>query len=356
MADIINIEPELVGFNGDPAHTPVYAVPSASMKVAAKIINACWNEAQGNRALFTEKLTAALDSWLNIADAPHVTAGTVSLPSVTEPGVSIPASIDTSNIMSTFDSKYLELVAMLVDKFTAFRTSYFPDENNAYLAAEDWLQAAIANPSGLPSEVIDQLLADDYARITSDKQRSQDSVLAQFAARQYPFPPGAAASAVMQIEQKSQDALAESSRKLTALSIEMHKFSVEKIMGLRGMAMDSAIKYISALASGPDMASKVLGVGYDAQSKLISSASSFYNSRIQAAELTSKVAQYNNSATFDAAVKNQGADLQIIEDKLKGLLAEAQSLAQMTTALYNNVHAGASVNTSSGSTVNTNIV
>lgn len=355
MTDIVNLDPLIVGFNGDPAHTPVYAVPSATMKAAASIINACWTEAQGNKTLFTEKMTAALATWLDGATSPHVTTSSVAVPSITEPGVAIPASIDTSSIMSTYDTKYLELVAMLVDKFALFRTTYFPDEQNAYVAAENWLQDAIANPAGLPPTVISQLLADEYARITSDKQRAQDSVLAQFAARRFPLPPGASASAVMQIEQKSQDALAEASRKLTALSVEMQKFNVEKLMGLRGMAMDSSIKYITALASGPDMASKLIGVGYDAQSKLISSAASFYNARTQAAEVTSKVAQYNNSTALDAAVKNQGADLQMIENKLKGLLTEAQALAQMTTALYNNLHTGATINTSGGSSVNTSI-
>ena len=356
MADIIDIKPILTGFNGDPAHTPMYAIPSISMRVAEALINATWNEAQVNKTAFTAKLTAALSTWLDSATSPHVTAGTISAPGITEPNVTIPTAIDTSNIMSTYDTKYLELVAMLVAKFNDFRTTYFPDENNAYLEAENWLQAAIANPSGLPPTVLSQLLADEYARITGDKQRAQDSALAQFAARRFPLPPGAANSMVMQIEQKAQDELAEASRKLTALSVEMQKFNVEKLLGLRGMAMDSAIKYISALASGPDMASKVIGVGYDAQSKLISAASSFYNARIQAAEVTSKVAQYNNSTQLEAAVKNQVADLQMIENKLKGLLTEAQSLAQMSTALYNNLNVSANISTSGGSSIGTNVV
>ena len=180
--------------------------------------------------------------------------------------------------------------------------------------------------------------------------------MAQFAARRFPLPPGAANSMVMQIEQKAQDELAEASRKLTALSVEMQKFNVEKLLGLRSMAMDSAIKYISALASGPDMASKVIGVGYDAQSKLISSVSSFYGARIQAAEVTSKVAQYNNSTALEAAAKNQMADLQMIENKLKGLLTWANDLAQMCTALYNNLNVSSSISTSGGSSVNTSLV
>jgi len=86
----------------------------------------------------------------------------------------------------------------------------------------------------------------------------------------------------------------------------------------------------------------VKGVGYDAQSKLISAASSFYNSRIAAAELVGKTSQFNVSATLQAAEKNQAADMGMIENRLKALLAEIQSIASMATSLYNNLHANAS--------------
>ena len=119
--------------------------------------------------------------------------------------------------------------------------------------------------------------------------------------------------------------------------------------------MDSAIKYISALASGQDIASKVVGVGYDAQSKLISSVSSFYNARTQAAETMSKVAQYNNSTQLEAAVKNQMADLTLIEDKVKSLLSEAQAIAQMATSLFNNLHASVSLNGSQQAAMSTSL-
>lgn len=356
MADIIDLDPQIVGFSGDPAHTAVYSVPSASMKVVEALINACWNEAQGNKTLFSSKITAALSTWLDASNAPHITAGTIAAPSIVEPVVTIPTSIDTSNVMSTFDAKRDELIALLVTNFVNFRTTYFPNESAGYAAAETWLATAIADPSGLPPTVIAQILGDEQARILSDKVRSQDAVIAQFASRRFPLPPDAAASAVLQIEQKSQDLLAEASRKLTAMSIELQHWNVEKLIGLRGMAMDAANKYIAALTGGADIASKILNVGYDAQSKLIQSVSSFYNARIQAAELTSKVAQYNNSLTMDADAKNQAADLQMIESKLKGLMTEAQALAQMTTALYNNLHTGATVSTTGGSSVNTSLV
>ena len=109
--------------------------------------------------------------------------------------------------------------------------------------------------------------------------------------------------------------------------------------------MDSAIKYISALASGQDIASKVIGVGYDAQSKLISSVATFYNARTQAAETMSKVAQYNNSTQLEADAKNQMADLQMVENKLKALLTECEVIGRAMTALYNNLHVGSTMST-----------
>ena len=110
------------------------------------------------------------------------------------------------------------------------------------------------------------------------------------------------------------------------------------------MAMDSA-KYISALASGQDIASKVIGVGYDAQSKLISSAATFYNARTQAAETMSKVAQYNNSTQLEADAKNQTADLQMVENKLRALLTDCEVIGRAMTALYNNLHVGSTMST-----------
>ena len=348
--EIVNIDPQILWLNADPLRTPTYAVPSATLVLAEQVINATWKEARASKADFTAKLATALDGFLNVTNAPHISAGAVDAPVIVEPAVDIPATQSVGDVISTFDMKYLELVSMLVDKFTRFRADYFPNEDSTYSAVEAWLQAAIADPSGLPPAVVAQIFGDDQARILADKTRAQDAVIAQFAGRRFPLLPDVAASITMQIEQKAQDELAESSRKVAALSVEMQKFNVEKLLGLRGMAMDSAIKYISALASGPEMASKLVGVGYDAQSKLISSAATFLNARTQAAETVAKVAQYNNSTQLEAAAKNQQSDLALIEDKLKAMLTEAQTIGQTMTALYNNLHTGATVSTSGNAT------
>lgn len=316
-----------------------------SINSIAAVINAAWDQGNAKQSAFQSRIDAIADEatgWLSTQAAPTITAGTADAPTITEPAVDIPASQSATDVMSLFDTKYLELVALLSDKFTAFRTTYFPDESATYGAAEDWLQAAIANPdSALPPTVAAQIITDDKDRILADAARASDTVLAQFAARRFPLPPGAAAAAMLEIQNKAQDEIAATGRKVVMASIEQMRFAIQQAVALRQSAMDSAIKYISALASGPEMASRLVGIGYDAQSKLISAASQFYNSRIAAAETVAKVQQFNVSTGLEAASKNQAAELALIEDRLKALLTECQALAQMATALFNNVHASA---------------
>lgn len=321
-----------------------------ALAVNAAIINTAWNLAQTKSTDFSTKVASLTSELPDVSDTLagiDITAGTVTAPTVAEPDVDIPATASQTDIMTAFDTKYLELVQLLSDKFVDFRATYFPDESAAYVAAEDWLQAAIANPSGgIPATVQAQVLEDDRTRILADAERAAEDVLSTFATKRFPLPPGAAASAVLQIQQGAQDKIAESSRKITVLSIEQMKFAVEKTLSLRQLAMGAAIQYIQALASGPELSSKLVGIGYDAQSKLISAASQFYNARTAAAELTSKVGQFNVTAAMEAASKNQAADLQTVEMRLKALMSEAQGIAQMATSLFNNLHASSSISSS----------
>ena len=95
----------------------------------------------------------------------------------------------------------------------------------------------------------------------------------------------------------------------------------------------------------------MIGIGVDAQSKLVSAMASYYNARTQAKEAIAKVAQFNTSSALEASVKNQGADLGLLDTKIKALLSEAQAIAQMATALFNNINASAGVSSSSNNSV-----
>lgn len=325
--------------------TPGAYTPGAqsSLDAMAAVINAAWDQGNLKSDDFADKITAITAGWLDVTTAPHITASSATAPTVVEPGVDIPATQSATDILDTFTTKYLEVATFLADQFTAFRAAYSPNENVTYDAAESWLAAAIANPSaGLPPAVVAQLIADDHARITIDANRASAGLPHRFSAMRFPLMPDQLVSAQVQLEQNKQNLMAESSRKVTAMSIDMMKFAVAKAVDLRQVCIGLAVEYTKALASGPDVSSRVVGIGYDAQSKLISSASQFYGARIDAAKLTYSASQYNAQATQGAAEKNQMSDLTLIEDRLKALLTEAQALAQMATSLFNNVHASAS--------------
>ena len=185
------------------------------------------------------------------------------------------------------------------------------------------------------------MLTDARDVILAEASRATDEVMATFAAKRFPLPPGAAASATLQIQGNAQAQMAEAARKVTIMSVEQFRFLVKSTLDLRQGAMAAAVEYIKALASGPEMASRVVGIGYDAQSKLISSVADYYRARAGAKEIIAKANQYNVTTTLEADIKNQASELSMIDSKLKALLSEAQVIGQSITAMLNNLHASA---------------
>ena len=265
---------------------------------------------------------------------PTATAGTVSVPVIDEPLVTIPADATVVDVFDTFTQEYIELATWLVAQFDAYLADNAPTDAASYAAAGTWLTDALGNPEvGLPPGVADQIWTDDRDRITSDAARAQADVLDMFAAKRFPLPPGAAANATIKIQQKTQDAVAESSRKVAMVSVELQKWTVEKLIMMHDAVMKNAVEYVRAIASGPDMISRVVGIGYDAQQKLISAVASFYNARTQAQDVMSKVAQYNNSITFDASKANQAGELSVLDKVVALRNAAMQGATDYSKAL-----------------------
>ena len=109
-----------------------------SIDMSAKIINAAWNLGNDKYSDYEAKvaaLTNEVTGWLSTQAAPHITAGTVTTPSVTEPGVDIPQTQSAGDVYTDFAAEYAKIIVELSTQFTTFRSSYFPDEQAAYLAA-----------------------------------------------------------------------------------------------------------------------------------------------------------------------------------------------------------------------------
>lgn len=322
--------------------SPLYAI-----QLAEAVINACWLTAEEIRAACAAAIANAGSSFIDPDNPPEMIAATVTPISVTEPSVAIPASLEVADVIASFDAEQIALVTDLADKFTAFRASYFPDEQTTYTAAEDWLRDAIANPTvGMPATVAAQIWEEDRSRILADAARASADVLAVFAGRRYPLPPGAAAAAVVEIEQKAQAELASSSRKVAVMSVEQMRFAIDKVLSLRQGAMAATLDYVKTLALGMDMASKVVSGGHEAQSRLISAAAAFFNARTSAKDLEFKGDTLNAQLAQEAAKSNLQSALTTIEMRLKSLLQEAEQLGRMAQSLYNNLHASAGASAS----------
>lgn len=319
-----------------------------NLKFFEAIINSTWELGLDNRSELQAKIAEIVNTYLPTIGNPTMSAATVTPVTVDEPVVTIPTDATVTDVFDTFTTEYIELATWLAGQFTTFRNTYFPDEQVAYQAMEDWLESALANPEvGLPAAVADQIWTDDRDRITGDAARAQADVIDVFAAKRFQLPPGAAANAIIKIQQKAQDEIAESSRKVAVMSVDMQKFNVENLLKLRDTAMRDANDYVKALASAPDMISRMTNIGYDAQSKLISSVSQYYNARTQAKELTFKGSAANAGFTQDAGKENLKGEMFVIEETVKAMLEEIRALAQLAVSNFNNAHINASAGTSS---------
>jgi hypothetical protein len=334
------------------------------------------------------------------AAAPALTAAVVVAPTSStstavtpaDPNVTVPTALTATDVLGTFNTQQLALWDQLVDGVADFRTTYFPDDTTSYNLAEDWLQAAAASTSGLPAAVAAQMLSDDKDRILAEANRATDATLARFAAMRFPMPPGAAVAAALGIQQAAQGEIAASARKITIAGVEQVKWAIEKLISLRQMAMTAALQYAQTLAGASPAATQITSAAYEAQTRLINTAAAYLSARASAADIAMKNNQFNISsalqiadigtknsqfnvdaavriadvetrtaqANVDAAIriaeigtknnqfnaglalqadeKNQAAELSVLDNRVRVMLSELQSLAQMATALYNNLH------------------
>lgn len=315
-----------------------------AVRFSEAVINTAWTKAEAAAIAATAKASAISGQVDGIIASPgdyHVTAGSVAVPTVTAPNVSIPVSIDTSTILATFDTEYPLIATFLKNQADYIVATYFPSDAALYTAADAWLTTAIAD-GGIPDAVKAQIIGDADAIVIEDKLKAQDAVVAMYQARRFPLLPDVAAAAVLQIEQKAQDQMAETARKVSILSLENMKWAIDKVKELRGLALTSMVQYAQAIGRGAvDTAASITGLGYGEQAKLISAAASFYGADTNAKEMMSKVAQFNENIALEGSMKNQAANLELVNQKVKALLADMQSTMQTATALYNNLHASA---------------
>lgn len=267
-------------------------------------------------------------------------------PANVEPPVNIPmnaAGVDGA----LYGSTYNQIVADLSGKFAGFFSEYFPSECDYLTRAQTQLCEILDGGSGIPAHVENQIWQRDRSRVLEDVSRARDDVLATFAARGFPLPPGAAAHTMRLAEVDANNKIAQQSRdvaiKHVEILIENIKFAVQQALDYRVKGIQAAGDYIKTLALGPEIAMKLATSAAGAQAQLISAASQYYRNRIAVEELRLDVAKFNADARNEAGINDVREFSQRLKARADTLSAAARAAGDQAAAALNAVHASAQV-------------
>ena len=267
-------------------------------------------------------------------------------PGNVEPPVTIPtnaAGVDGALYGSTYD----QIIADLSDKFAGFFSEYFPNECDYLREAQAKLCEMLGGGSGIPAHVENQIWQRDRSRVLEDVSRARDDVLATFASRGFPLPPGAAAHTMRLAEVDANNKIAQQSRdvaiKHVEILIENIKFAIQSALDYRIKGIQAAGDYIKVLALGPEIAMKLATSAAGAQAQLISAASQYYRNRIAIEELKLDAAKFNADARNEAGMNDVREFSNRLRARVETLSAAARAAGDQAAAALNAVHASAQV-------------
>ena len=262
---------------------------------------------------------------------------------VAEPAVSIPSQADGIND-ALFQSSRDGMLEDLKEQFVWFFSTYFPQENTYLNAAVAWIQKALTTGgTGLNASVEDQIWQRDRARTLKESERAEQEIVASWASRGFPLPPGALAHGVEMIRQDARDKMSQASRDVAIKQAEMElenvRFAVQQAIDFRVKSINAAVDYIRALAGLNDVAVRLASSKSDAQARLISAAAEYYRARIsvdelrfRAAETTAEMKLRSGEVSVDSAQKSA-------DRVTNAAVTSAQVLGQQAAAALSAMHA-----------------
>lgn len=316
--------------------------------------NNAWEIAQNKSTTSDSLFEAALTG---AGSAPAISAAPFAFsPNVLEPLVTIPTDAQGASI-----AKFYELseavVTQLAGLFSGYMDKYFPDETPYLRETENWLVKALTEGgTGIDAAIEDQIWQRDRARLMREASKAEEEVMAVWAARRHPLPPGAATYQMLNIRRDVLDKTAESSRThaVEAMKIEVDntKFAVETSVKLYAAAAGAATDYVKALSVGPASGMQVLPSITDSQAKLIGAAGDYYRARIAVEELKLKAATVPAEMDQQSRIKNAELVMALIKERVDAAVAAAQSMGTQAASALNSLHAAASVNGAGGTHVN----
>lgn len=312
-----------------------------------ELVNAAWDRAVTTASTAEAKTNMGFATALGEAgSAAQMTPAAMHFtPNVIEPVVNIPVTADSVTI-ANFEGWYERLTDRVAAQFGEFIAAYFPNECGYLTHAQQWICDAITTGgTGLSPEIEAQIYGRDRDRIVKEGGTAQKELVASFAARGFPLPPGALAAAVKGVQTDTLAKLSGASReraiKAAEMEVENVRFAVDKAITLYTAAIGAAGDYIKSMVSSSGMVTQLLPAQTDSQSRLIGAASEYYRARIGVEELRLKAMQPNGEWSQQARMKNMDATMKAMEMRVHAATEAAKAMAVQASSALNALHASA---------------
>jgi len=322
-----------------------------TMDMAGKVINATYDLAVSTNATYDAKmdaLTNATTGFLVGHHAANVTAGTISATAPTEPSMTI-ADTTVATVTGTVASQSATIIAEAVSKFGSFISTYFPDNNATYTAAEAYMLSAITNTTSgiVPSAIKTAIVESSRDDVLAESARAIADLNAGASARRQRFPSGATNAQARRISQESLRQIAATSRATAIKDFELsHQTALEAVrmaISSRAAAISAAQQYIAGVVANGWSSGIQSGVAAHAgEVNKLQAAYQAYAARVGEAERKLKESQADKALALDAAKTNQSRDLAETEFQLKAFIQDANLTAQKLIGMLNNLRAGSS--------------
>lgn len=326
---------------------PTYSGPSVSAAFVAGVFNDAWSIA-------TSRANAAMDMSQDAVDRATNPALMPAAPTVVSPIVPTVPTIDTPLSSAEATALFMEnadrISLELTDGFTSFLEDNFGDFPE-FSAAQEWLHRALTTGgTGLPTVVEAQIYERERSRLLQEASRAEEELTAGWAAKRYPTPPGALRYQKARLGAEANARLAAAARDVAIQQanhlIENARFAVSAAINLRTSAISAAGEYMRALAMGPQLGITLATSLVDAQAKIASTMSSFYQAQVTAAEIPLRVSTTNAELAIRTSEANQRSSIEAMRQRVDATMAAAQSLGTQAAAALNALHAQAGISAS----------
>lgn len=241
-----------------------------------------------------------------------------------------------------------EILAFKND-FEDFVDEYFPIDD-LMVEFKTAVRSLLNGKLGIPDHVEYQIWERDRSRVVQDAKRVQEEVLAVFAARGFPLPPGAAAHAIRLSAVEAQNKIAQHSRdvaiKQADIALQSVQAGLTSVIQMRQAAIGLVGEFVRGRAGIGNSVVPLLTGRIDAYTKLQGIANDFYRARIDAEKTMVDVGLKEAELRKDIAIA-EGA---FVVDRYKALTETisraASAVSDQAAAALNAIHASASVSAS----------